>query len=185
MGACEAHNLEVVRSKLTFATCEISDEISFLAWVLFFYFAIKMKLVVGFACARTLLTLSKPIQHFATAQQPVGHSVHSRLPTFSFKARTAMTTVRENSCNVGYALFDATGTLMHLKEPVGETYCRYAIMHGLQVGSPAALDHRFKTTYSNTVCFGAFSVRLFCVFFELSMDFIDVIVTVVTTITHA
>ena len=30
VGACEAHNLEVVRSKLTFATCEISVEISFL-----------------------------------------------------------------------------------------------------------------------------------------------------------
>ena len=30
VGACEAHNLEVVRSKLTFATFEISYEISFL-----------------------------------------------------------------------------------------------------------------------------------------------------------
>ncbi len=55
---------------------------------------------------------------------------------------------------VGYALFDATGTLMHLKEPVGETYGRYATMHGLQVGSPADLELRFKATYINMVCFG-------------------------------
>ena len=127
-----------------------------------------MKLVVGFACARTLLTLSKPIHSFAVAQQSVVNSVHSRLPNFSFNARTAMTKVRENSCNVGYALFDATGTLMHLKEPVGETYSRYAIMHGLQVGSPADLEHRFKTTYINTVCFGAYSVQIVLAFLTLN-----------------
>ena len=111
-----------------------------------------MKLIVGFACARTLLTLSKPIQHFATAQQQsVGHSGCSKRSTFRFKATTALASASETRGNVGYALFDATGTLMHLKEPVGETYCRYATMHGLNVGSPADLELRFKTTYISTV----------------------------------
>ncbi len=41
---------------------------------------------------------------------------------------------------MGFALFDATGTLMHLKEPVGETHSRYATMHGFDVGSQADLE---------------------------------------------
>ena len=49
---------------------------------------------------------------------------------------------------VGFALFDATGTLMYLKEPVGETYSRYAVNHGLKVGSPEDLDREFKRTYT-------------------------------------
>ena len=112
-----------------------------------------MKLIVGFACARTLLTLSKPTLHFATAQQQsVGHSICSKLPTHRFQATTALASASEKRVNVGYALFDATGTLMHLKEPVGETYCRYATMYGLKIGSPSDLELRFKTTYMNTVC---------------------------------
>ncbi len=158
VGACEAHNLEVVRSKLTFATFEISDEISFWLSLSFFYYTNKkneeMKLVVGLACARTLLSLSKPIQHFAAFQQQYfGHRVSSRLFTSSFKASTTLASASEKSVDVGIALFDATDTLMHLKEPVGETYVRYATRHSLQVGSvsPADLELRFKSTYINTV----------------------------------
>ncbi len=121
-----------------------------------------MKLVVGFACTRTLLTLSNPIQHFAFAQlqQSGCHRAHVRLSTtFRCKAATSAASARENmGSDVGFALFDATGTLMHLKEPVGETYSRYATIHGLQVGTPADLELRFKTTYINTVRFG---VKLF------------------------
>lgn len=57
-----------------------------------------------------------------------------------------------SSAAVGFALFDATGTLMYLKEPVGETYCRFAKMHGLDVGTPQELDRRFKLNYKLAVC---------------------------------
>ena len=139
MGACEAHNLEVVGSKPTFATCEVSAEISF--WALFLpnlrcLGHREMKLVVGFACARTLLTLSKSTQHFAaTQQQFVRLSASSRLSTFRCKATSALASASENRGSVGYSvryapLFAVTGTLMHLKEPTGETYSRYAITQG-------------------------------------------------------
>ena len=119
-----------------------------------------MKLIVGFACTRTLLTLTKPTQHFAfSQQQSTGRGVYSRLSTFRFKAC-------EDTGYVGYALFDATGTLMHLREPVGDTYSRYATMHGLKVGSPADLELRFKTTYMNTVSWDS----SFCVSLIASMD---------------
>jgi len=39
-------------------------------------------------------------------------------------------------------LFDAAGTLIHLREPVGETYARYAREHGLTV-APSALQAAF------------------------------------------
>ncbi len=113
-----------------------------------------MKLAVAFACARTLLTLSKTTHRFAAAQQSIGHGVCLRLSTFRAKATTAMASASDRGGNVGYALFDATGTLMHLKEPVGETYSRYATMHGFDVGSPADLELRFKTSYTKTVCCG-------------------------------
>ena len=40
---------------------------------------------------------------------------------------------------------------MYLKEPVGETYCRFAKMHGLDVGSPEDLDRSFKLNYKLAV----------------------------------
>ncbi len=50
-----------------------------------------MKLIVGFACTRTLLTLTKTTQHFAfSQQQSIGHDVYSRLSTFYFKAEVGM-----------------------------------------------------------------------------------------------
>jgi hypothetical protein len=83
---------------------------------------------------------SKTTHRFAATHQSIGHGVCMRLSTFRAKATTAMASASDRGGNVRYALFDATGTLMHLKEPVGETYSRYATMHGFDVGSPADLE---------------------------------------------
>src|SRR5688500_16134229 len=42
--------------------------------------------------------------------------------------------------------FDAAGTLFHLREPVGETYARIALKHGVRA-EPRALEEAFRAAW--------------------------------------